>query len=60
MILAPWPEQLVLHELCEEVSVAAPMADDTVLHSVLLRGLRVKAGIDYGDVRAPGVLLNVH
>ncbi|KAG1664272.1 hypothetical protein FOA52_009774 [Chlamydomonas sp. UWO 241] len=56
---AEWDEELLAHELCEEVLVLASAPASQQLprgvpaaHSVLFRGPRLKIGIDVGHVQA--------
>lgn len=48
LLAADWPPALLRHELCEEVSVTS--VDDTgaTCNHAVLRGLRLKTGVDYG------------
>ncbi|KAG1655623.1 hypothetical protein FOA52_008837 [Chlamydomonas sp. UWO 241] len=48
-----WDEELLSHELCEEVLLQDPASRGGLLHSrVLFRGPRIKIGIDVGKVQA--------
>ncbi|EFJ44288.1 hypothetical protein VOLCADRAFT_95425 [Volvox carteri f. nagariensis] len=47
-----WPGALLGHALCEELTVAGLDETCQPVERVLFRGLRIKAGLDYGPVRA--------
>ncbi|MEW5301992.1 MAG: hypothetical protein WDW36_004810 [Sanguina aurantia] len=46
----PWPEELLQHELCEEVSVTSVNAAGETVETVVFRGLRLKVGIEFGRI----------
>lgn len=46
------PEELLQHELCEEVVVAVPVRGGEVASATVFRGPRLKTGIDIGPVVA--------
>ncbi|GIL62432.1 hypothetical protein Vafri_16661 [Volvox africanus] len=48
----PWPAALLENALCEELAVARLDSTGAVTREVLFRGLRLKAGLDYGAVHA--------
>lgn len=48
----PWPGALLEHALCEELAVARLDAQGKLCREVLFRGLRMKAGLDFGAVHA--------
>ncbi|GLI71278.1 hypothetical protein VaNZ11_016406 [Volvox africanus] len=48
----PWPAALLENALCEELTVARLDSTGAVSREVLFRGLRIKAGLDYGAVHA--------
>ncbi|KXZ51491.1 hypothetical protein GPECTOR_12g454 [Gonium pectorale] len=48
----PWPSALLENALCEELTVTGVGPDGELVQTVLFRGLRVKAGLDYGPVQA--------
>ncbi|KAG2501553.1 hypothetical protein HYH03_000060 [Edaphochlamys debaryana] len=50
MIKQDWPEDLLAHELCEELVISAPTKEGEVINTVVFRGLRLKTGVDTGQV----------
>ncbi|EFJ39479.1 hypothetical protein VOLCADRAFT_100917, partial [Volvox carteri f. nagariensis] len=48
----PWPTALLENELCEELAVARFDSRGAVSRELLFRGLRLKAGLDFGTVHA--------
>ncbi|KAG2490411.1 hypothetical protein HYH03_011211 [Edaphochlamys debaryana] len=47
-----WPPALLENALCEELAVDGVDSDGLLVQTVLFRGLRIKAGLDFGSVRA--------
>ncbi|GIL52673.1 hypothetical protein Vafri_8489 [Volvox africanus] len=52
MLKENWPEELLAHELCEEVTVTVPVRGGDVTSATVFRGPRLKTGIDIGHVLA--------
>ncbi|GFR48856.1 hypothetical protein Agub_g10810 [Astrephomene gubernaculifera] len=52
MLKEDWPEELLAHELCEEVTVTVPVRGGDVTSATVFRGPRLKTGIDIGQVLA--------
>ncbi|KXZ55603.1 hypothetical protein GPECTOR_2g1153 [Gonium pectorale] len=52
MLKEEWPEELLSHELCEEVTVTVPVRGGEVTSATVFRGPRLKTGIDIGQVLA--------
>ncbi|GIL79831.1 hypothetical protein Vretifemale_9103 [Volvox reticuliferus] len=52
MLKEDWPEELLAHELCEEVTVTVPVRGGDVTSATVFRGPRLKTGIDIGHVLA--------
>jgi len=50
MIKQDWPDELLAHELCEELVISAPTKEGEVVNTVVFRGLRLKTGVDTGQV----------
>ncbi|GLI68043.1 hypothetical protein VaNZ11_012366 [Volvox africanus] len=50
MIKQDWPEDLLAHELCEELVISTPTKEGEVINTVVFRGLRLKTGVDTGQV----------
>lgn len=55
MLMAAWPEELLKHELCEQIAVTQQNNEDPTAEQqevVLFRGLRLKTGMDVGHTKA--------
>eukprot|EP00198_Chlamydomonas_reinhardtii_P006624 XP_001695960.1 predicted protein [Chlamydomonas reinhardtii] len=52
MLKEDWPDELLSHELCEEVTVTVPVRGGEVTSATVFRGPRLKTGIDIGQVLA--------
>ncbi|MEW5319088.1 MAG: hypothetical protein WDW38_010259 [Sanguina aurantia] len=50
MIKQEWPEELLTHELCEELVISASTKEGDVVNTIVFRGLRLKTGVDTGQV----------
>lgn len=50
MVTQDWPDDLLAHELCEELVISAPTKEGEVVNTVVFRGLRLKTGVDTGQV----------
>lgn len=46
----PWPADLLHHELCEELVISSPTQEGGLVHRVEFKGLRLKTGVDVGQV----------
>lgn len=45
-----WSDELLMHELCEELVISSPTREGDVLNTVVFRGPRLKTGVDTGQV----------
>ncbi len=50
MIKQAWPDELLTHELCEELVISSPTRNGDMLNMVVFRGPRLKTGVDTGQV----------